>query len=80
MKRLFWLAAGLSAGAATAVIASRFVKKQAEKMAPANVARAAGASAVDVSKRFASAMEEGKRAMDEREAEVRKKVRNPSGD
>lgn len=80
MKRLFWLAAGLSAGAASAVIASRAVKKQAEKMAPSNVARAAGNSAMDVGKRFASAMDEGRRAMDEREAEVREKVRNPSGD
>ena len=77
MKRLFWLTAGLSAGAATAVIASRFVKKQAEKMAPANVARAAGSSAMDVGKRFSSAMQEGKRAMDERETEVREKIHNP---
>jgi hypothetical protein len=71
MKRIFWLALGLGAGATGAVLANRAVKKQAEKMAPANVAKSAQAGLVDLSKRVAESIAEGKKAMDEREREIR---------
>ena len=41
MRRLFWVALGLGAGAASAIIASRFVRKQTAKVAPSNLAREA---------------------------------------
>ncbi len=41
MRRLFWLALGLGAGAAGAIMARRFLRRQTAKVAPANLAREA---------------------------------------
>ena len=72
MKRIFWLALGLGAGATGAVMASRAVKKQTQRLAPANIARNAQGSLVDLSKRVAESIAEARAAMDEREREIRK--------
>ena len=72
MKRGFWVALGLGAGATGAVIASRWTRKQAQRVAPQTIAREAKGGLMDLSKLFSESIQEGKRAMDEREAELRR--------
>ena len=74
MKRIFWLALGLGAGATGAVLASRWAKKQTQKMAPANIARNTQAGLLNLGKRLSESIAEGKKAMDEREREIREKA------
>lgn len=71
MRRSFWAAIGLGAGATGAVIASRWARRQANKVKPATLAREAKGSLLDLSKLVAESIEEGKRAMEERERELR---------
>jgi hypothetical protein len=71
VRRLFWLAFGLAAGAATAVFASRWTRRQVEKAKPAAIAREAKGGLLDLTKLVAESIEEGRRAMDERERELR---------
>ena len=71
MRRIFWLALGLGAGATGAVIAARWMKKQAQAMAPANLARQAGRGVQDLGAMAAEALSEFRRGMVEKEAEVR---------
>jgi hypothetical protein len=70
VRRVFWLALGLGAGAAGAVMSARFAKKQAKKV-PAAVAREARGGIVELSKLFNESIAEGKRAMAEKERELR---------
>ena len=72
MKRGFWVALGLGAGATGAIIASRWTRKQAQRVAPQTLAREAKGGLMDLSKLVAESIQEGKRAMDEREAELRR--------
>ena len=74
MRRLFWLAAGLGAGAVGALVASRFAKRQMSKVAPTTIARGARGGLLDLSKRISESLAEGKRAMDDREREVRREL------
>jgi hypothetical protein len=71
MRRGFWVAVGLGAGATGAVLASRWARRQASKVKPATLAREARGGLLDLSKLVAESIEEGKRAMDERERELR---------
>jgi hypothetical protein len=71
MRRGFWVALGLGAGATGAVLASRWAKRQANKVKPTTLAREAKGSLLDLSKLVAESLEEGKRAMEERERELR---------
>jgi sensor histidine kinase regulating citrate/malate metabolism len=71
VRRLFWVALGLGAGAASAIIASRFVRKQTAKVAPANIAREARGSMLDLARLVSESINEGKVAMQERELELR---------
>jgi len=73
VKRGFWVALGLGAGATGAVIASRWTRKQAKRVAPQTLAREAKGGLMDLSKLVSESIQEGKRAMDEREAELRQK-------
>lgn len=73
MRRLFWLALGLGFGAVGAVMASRWTRRQMEKAKPKMIAREARGSLLDLSKLVAESMEEGRRAADERERELRAK-------
>jgi hypothetical protein len=52
-------------------MASRWARRQAGKVAPQNLAREAKGSLLDFSKLVSESIEEGKRAMEEREREVR---------
>lgn len=72
MKRGFWVALGLGAGATGAVLASRWGKKQAKRVAPQTLAREARGGLLDLGKLVNESIAEGKRAMDEREAQLRR--------
>jgi hypothetical protein len=71
VRRLFWLAVGLGAGAVGAVMTMRFARRQAEKVAPSRIAREARGGVMDLAKRVSESIAEGERAMREREAQLR---------
>jgi hypothetical protein len=71
MRRSFWVALGLGAGATGAIVASRWAKRQANRVAPATLAREAKGGLMDLSRLVAESIEEGRRAMEERERELR---------
>ena len=74
MRRLFWVALGLGAGIASAIIGTRFVRKQTAKVAPANLAREARGSMMDLAKLVSESINEGRVAMQERELELRSEL------
>jgi hypothetical protein len=76
MRRLFWLAVGLGAGVAGAVMTMRMARRQAEKLAPSRVAREAKAGLMDLAKLVSESLAEGQRAMREREEELRRDLRD----
>ena len=71
MRRLFWVALGLGAGATVAVRMSRWTRRQREKMSPANIASRAGQGVADLGSRVADFVSEYRTASAEREAELR---------
>jgi hypothetical protein len=75
MRRLFWLALGLGAGATGAVLISRWLQRQVERLAPPNLARQAGralsSAGGDLSGSLGGAMDAFREGMAEREAELR---------
>jgi sensor histidine kinase regulating citrate/malate metabolism len=77
VRRLFWLALGLGAGAAGAVLSTRFAKKQMQKVAPSTIAREARGGLLELSKLVSESIAEGKRAMEEAEAEARSSISKP---
>ena len=70
MRRFFWVALGLGAGVAGAIMSMRFLRKQAGKVAPANLAREARSGLMDVARLFSESIAEGKEAMREKEEEL----------
>lgn len=74
MRRIFWLALGLGAGAAGAVISTRFAKKQMRKVAPSTIAREARGGLLELSKLVSESIAEGKRAMEQAESEARTSI------
>ncbi len=72
-RRLFWLSLGLGAGATSAVLASRWLKRQTQKMAPAHVARSASTNLLELGKKVAESVQEGRVAAEQREREVRER-------
>src|SRR6185436_12803902 len=75
VRRLFWVALGLGAGAASAILASRFVRKQTAKVAPVNLAREARGGMMDLAKLVSDSLAEGKAAMQQKEDELRSELR-----
>jgi hypothetical protein len=75
VRRLFWVALGLGAGAASAILASRFVRKQTAKVAPANLAREARGGMMDLARLVSDSLAEGKSAMHQKEDELRSGLR-----
>jgi hypothetical protein len=73
VRRLFWLAVGVGFGAVSAIMASRWTHRQVQRAKPQAIAREARGGLLDLSKLLAESVEEGKRAMDERERELRTK-------
>ncbi len=76
MRRLFWVALGLGAGAAGAIMTMRFARKQAQKVAPSRLAREAKGGIMDLAKLVSESVAEGQRAMRDREAELRGDLRD----
>ena len=72
MRRLFWLAAGLGAGVAGAVLTARWARRQADKVAPATLAREARGGLMDLARLVSESMTEGREAMRQREEELRR--------
>lgn len=70
LRRAFWIALGIGAGAAGAIMTMRFAHRQARKVAPATLAREARGGIMDIAKLFSEAFEEGKAAMRETEDEL----------
>ena len=75
MRRLFWVGLGLGVGAASTILASRFVRRQTAKVAPATLAREARSSMLDLAKLVSDSVAEGKAAMQEKEVELRSERR-----
>lgn len=71
MRRIFWLALGLGAGAAGAVLTTRFARRQMQKVAPSTIAREARGGLLELSRLVSESIAEGKRAMQEAEREAR---------
>jgi hypothetical protein len=71
VRRIFWLAVGLGAGAAGAIMTMRFARRQASKVAPANLAREARGGLMDLAKLVAESIGEGREAMRDKEEELR---------
>jgi hypothetical protein len=75
VRRLFWVALGLGAGAASAILATRFVRKQTAKVAPANLAREARGGMMDLARLVSDSLAEGKAAMRQKEDELHSGLR-----
>lgn len=71
MRRIFWLAMGLGAGATAALLMARWTRRQAERISPPNLARQAGETIQDVGSLVADAVTEFRRGMSEKESEIR---------
>jgi len=71
VRRLFWLALGLGAGAVGAVLTARFARKQMQKVSPSTLAREARGGVMELSKRVSESIAEGRRAMEQKEKELR---------
>lgn len=76
MRRLFWLALGLGAGIAGAVMTMRFARRQAQKVAPSTLARQAKGGVMDLAKRVSESIAEGERAMRDKDQELRRDLRD----
>jgi len=71
MRRLFWTAVGVGAGATAAVLVSRWMRRQTERVAPANIGRQLQDTLRDVGQLVREILEEGRKGMAEKEAEIR---------
>jgi hypothetical protein len=71
VRRLFWLALGLGAGAAGAILTTRFARRQIQKVSPSAIAREARGGLLELSKLVSESIAEGKRAMEQAEDEAR---------
>jgi hypothetical protein len=74
VRRSFWIALGVGAGATGAVVTSRWAKRQARKVAPATIAREAKGGLLDLGRLVSESIAEGRRGMAEREEELRTEV------
>lgn len=70
MKRAFWLAAGLGAGVAGAIMASRWMRRQQERLSPAHIGAQVSEGVRDLGDLFKEALDEAKVATRAREAEI----------
>jgi hypothetical protein len=71
IRRGFWVAFGLGAGATAAIVGSRWARKQADRVAPATLAREAKGGVLDLGKLVSESLAEGRKAMEDREQELR---------
>jgi hypothetical protein len=71
IRRLFWVSFGAGLGATTAIMTTRWTRKQVQKASPQAIAREAKGGLNDIGRLVASSMEQGRRAADERERQLR---------
>ena len=74
MRRVFWMALGLGAGATAAVLVSRRMRRAREAIAPATVAKEARQVVADLGQLIRESVEAGRQAMAEKEAEIRDSI------
>jgi hypothetical protein len=74
MRRVFWMALGLGAGATAAVLVSRRMRRAREAIAPAAVAKEARQVVADLGQLIRESVEAGRQAMAEKEAEIRDSI------
>ena len=70
MKRLFWLAAGLGAGTVGALLVSRWLRRQRERLSPASIGAQVSEGLRDLGELFREALDEARAATRQREAEI----------
>lgn len=70
MRRAFWLAAGLGAGVAGAILVSRWMRRQRERLSPANIGAQVSEGLRDLGELFREALDEARSASRQREAEI----------
>jgi sensor histidine kinase regulating citrate/malate metabolism len=68
---MFWVALGLGAGATGAVLVSRWLRRQTARLAPASLGAQLSELAEDTRNLLRDALDDGRIAMREREAEIR---------
>lgn len=73
MRRLFWVGVGVTA----AVLATRWVREQRAKYGPSNLVDRLGEGARDVGRLVAVSLTEGRKAMTQKEAEIRASLSRP---
>ena len=71
MKRAFWLAMGLGAGVTGAVMLSRWMRRQQDRLSPANIGAQVGETARDLGRLLRTSVAEGREEMRRVEAEIR---------
>jgi hypothetical protein len=71
VRRIFWLATGLGAGATGAFLFSRWFQKQANRLAPPNLVREAARALSGVVSELNGSVAEFRLGMAERETELR---------
>ena len=77
-KRLFWLSLGLMAGFGTSFWLMRTVRRTVERLTPHRLSQDAVAGARSVGAELKAAIDEGRTAMRQREAELRAEVERRS--
>jgi hypothetical protein len=70
VKRLFWLSAGLGAGTAGAILVSRWLRRQRERLSPASIGAQVSEGLHDLGELFREAMADARSATRQREAEI----------
>jgi hypothetical protein len=78
-KRVRWIGAGAALGAGTVLWAQRKLRGVADRYSPAGIAGDAVERAISLPGNLRDAFDEGRHAMREREAELRRTHLRPSG-
>jgi hypothetical protein len=71
MRRAFWVSVGLGAGVAAAVMVSRWMRRQRERLSPANIGSQISEGARDFRRLVREALDEGRQAFLEKEEELK---------
>lgn len=77
MKRAFWTVFGIGMGAAIGIGVMRWTRRTAEQLTPGSLSQRALDFAQDWRERLGEALQEGRAAMAEREAELRAQLVEP---
>lgn len=75
MKRVFWAMVGVGIGAAVGIAAVRWAGRTKRKLSPPSLARGAGERGSAFADRLRGAIDAGREAMVEREAELRAELK-----